>query len=1003
MYNLYGIVYNMTNLNSVIMYLKGLMMQRIIQRLCLSLIAIIALSACGGSSSSSGGSSNVISGNLAFSESSIVVTNGSSRELILSLNNSSNVNGLQVTVSSSNTNVATVTPTNCNLSSDPGSPVSCEILVHGVADGNVQIVASAAGYTNVTTQATVSDSIVAGTLSFNKSSESITVGSNNHVTLSLNNSSGVTNLIVNVHSSNSGVATTTPTLCTLSSGLSHSCELSLNGIAAGSSNITASASGYTDTAPLAVNVSTSIVFGSIAFTSTNVQVASGSTQQVGLVLSNSSGVTDDLVTLVSSNQEIATVSPATCQLSSSNTNRSCLITITGGLTTGNVQISATSRYTGHVYTITPVNVTVSNSPTPGTLSFVDPAVPIYVSESSAAYLSLTGSSGVTNDVINFTSSNPKISVSPSSCTLSTTNNLCKISLNASGSATSTITATSALNGAIATMQAQASTTPTVGTLTLVPQSVVIAAEAGSQSVPVTISLAKSAGVHNLWVSVSSTSDPSVASPGNITQNGASVGNCCLSSNSESSTCNFNAVGGGNAGTSNITWAAVANAVGSPTCPAVNASPTSYSPVTLQVTAATIEPVARTIKIVNNCSNAIYFGISGGAVGNSAASQSDCPPNSTYVAAKSTCFWNNPTPSNGYALAANGGSTSVSIPASNYNGQQWSGGITGRTNCTESGLCQTGGCTESGPGYGGNTGLACAVSHGFDIPNSAAEFTLLNNANDAYDITLIGGIITPLSMQPSNVTTSSLNNPYQCGNAGSVTAQNGVFNGAAQTLYGANWTPVPTSYTSLNTGVTTPAEAYNYVSGTSFANTSCSTGAAGSYQPNSSACGAGLTCGYTYDAIFNPSPTYKYTCGTRIGWISAATIFAANESTTNVAPFGFNQAPNLGSSNPNGYTIGEWSQCTHPPFDSSYQPGSPDAKTCGGTNWVGIATPESAFQSSNATWQQEILPRITWIKQTCPTCYSYQYDDNSSSFTCQTPATSSNPANGANYIVTFCPK
>lgn len=999
----YAVVYKTANLNFVIMHLKGLIMQRIIQRLCLSLIALIALSACGGSGSFSNNSNNVVLGNLAFSESSITVTNGSSRELILSLNNSSNVNGLQVTISSSNTSVATVTPTSCNLSSDPGSPVSCEILVNGITDGNAQIVASAAGYTNVTSQATVSDSIVPGTLSFDKSSESITVGSNNHATLSLNNSSGVTNLVVNIHSSNSGVVTTTPTICTLSSGLRHSCELSLNGIAAGSSDITASASGYTDTAPLAVNVSTSTVFGSIAFSSTNVQATSGSTQQVALVLSNSSGVTDDLVTLVSSNQEIATVSPTTCQLSSSNTARSCLVTITGGLTTGNVQIRATSTYMGHVYTITPVNVAVSNSPISGALSFVDPTTPIYVSESSAAYLSLTGSSGVTNDVVNFTSSNSKISVSPSSCTLSTANNLCKINLSASGSATSIITATSTLNGAVATMQAQASTTPTVGTLTLVPQSVVIAAEAGSQSVPVTISLAKSAGVHNLWVSVSSTSNSSVASPGNINQNGAAVGNCCLSSNPESSTCNFNAVGGGSVGTSNITWAAVANAVGSVTCPAINASPTSYSSITLQATAAPIEPVARTIKIVNNCSNPIYFGISGGAVGNSAASQSDCPPNSTYISAKSTCFWNNPTPSNGYALAANGGSTSVSIPASNYNGQQWSGGITGRTNCTESGLCQTGGCTESGPGYGGNTGLACAVSHGFDIPNSAAEFTFLNNANDAYDITLIGGVITPLSMQPSNVTTSSLNNPYQCGNAGSVAVQNGVFNGTEQTLYGANWTPVPTSYTSPNTGVTTPAEAYNYVSGTSLVNTSCSTGSAGSYQPNSGACGAGLTCGYTYDAIFNPSPTYKYTCGTRIGWISAATIFAANGSGTNVAPFGFNQAPNQGSSNPNGYTIGQWSQCEHPPFDSSYQPGSPAAQTCGGTNWVGIATPESAFLSSNATWQQEILPRITWIKQACPTCYSYQYDDNSSSFTCQTAASGTNPANGVNYTVTFCPK
>lgn len=201
------------------MHLKGLIMQQIIQRLCLSLIAIIALSACGGSSSSSNNSNNVVLGNLAFSESSIAVTNGSSRELILSLNNSSNVNGLQVTISSSNTSVATVTPTSCNLSSDPGSPVSCEILVNGLADGNAQIVASAAGYTNVTSQATVSDSIVPGTLSFDKSSESITVGSNNHATLSLNNSSGVTNLVVNIHSSNSGVATTTPTICTLSSGL----------------------------------------------------------------------------------------------------------------------------------------------------------------------------------------------------------------------------------------------------------------------------------------------------------------------------------------------------------------------------------------------------------------------------------------------------------------------------------------------------------------------------------------------------------------------------------------------------------------------------------------------------------------------------------------------------------------------------------------------------------------------------------------------------------------
>lgn len=979
---------------------------RIMQQLCISLITIVALGACGGSGSSSGGTNNVVqAGNLSFSESSIAVTNGSSSELILTLNNSKSVNGLQVAVSSANTAVATVTPASCSLSSGPGSPVSCEVLVHGITNGSAQITASATGYTNVTSLATVSGSVVPGTLSFDKSSESITIGSNNHATLSLNNSSGVSNLVVTVSSSNSGVVTTTPTTCTLSSGLHRSCELSLNGLSAGNATLTASASGYSNITPLAINVSSATVFGNIAFSSTNTQVASGSTQQVVLTLSNSSGITDDIVALASTNSAIARVSPATCDLSSANTLRSCVVTITGGSTSGSAQITAKSTYSGHVYTITPVNVSVSGSVVPGTLAFLETTTPIYVSESSVAYLSLTGSSGVTNETVNFTSSNSAISVSPSSCTLSTTSNLCKIALSASASATSTITATSS-TGAVTTMQAVASTTPSLGKLSLSPQSVVIAAQLGSQSVPATISLSGSAGVHNLWVSLSTTSNPSVAMAGNLTQSNIPVGNCCLSSNSESNTCSFNAVGQGSAGISNITYTAVANAGSSATCPAKGANYSAYSPVTLQATASTIQPVARTFNIVNNCSNTVYFGISGGAVGNSASSQADCPANSTYVSAKSTCFWNNPVPINGingYKLTANGGSTSISIPASDYNGQQWSGGIAGRTKCTESGLCETGSCTGAGHESGGTTGYACTITHGFDIPNSAAEFTLLNDGNDAYDITLIGGVITPLSMQPSNATISPLSNPYQCGNAGSTTSQTGVFNGTEQVLYGSNWSPVPTAYTSPNTNVTTPVEAYNYVSGTSTANLSCSTGTAGDYQPNSSLCSAGSICGYTYDAIFNPSPTYKYTCGTRIGWISAATIFAANGSGSNVAPFGFNLVPNPSASNPNGYTIGAWSQCEHPPFDSSYQVGSPAAQTCGGTNWNGIATPESAFLSSNLTWQQEILPRITWIKQTCPTCYSYQYDDNSSSFTCQTPATGSNPANGANYTITFCPK
>ena len=412
--------------------------------------------------------------------------------------------------------------------------------------------------------------------------------------------------------------------------------------------------------------------GTLSFSKSSINVTKGSTQTIILSLSSAESNISASVDVASANTSIASVSPSTCSLSNTSTlDSSCVITITG-ITNNQTTISAVASG----YTSASANVIVGSDSVAGTLSFAESTTPIYVTESSAAYLTLQGSSGVTNDLINLTSSNPAITVSPTSCTLSTASNLCTVALNASSSATSTITATSALTGSVATMQAVASTTPTVGVLNLLPSSVTIAASKGSQSTSSNIRLTNSAGVHNLWVSVSNNSNASVAEPGNIVQNSVPVGYCCLSSNAESNTCSFNAVGQGAVGTTKITWSAVANGAGS--CPALNATPTAYNPVTLNVTAATIQPVARTITVVNNCSSVVYFGISGGAVGNSASSQSDCPANSTYVPAKSGCFWNNPVPSgNNYALAANGGSTSVSIAASDYNGQQWSGGIAGR--------------------------------------------------------------------------------------------------------------------------------------------------------------------------------------------------------------------------------------------------------------------------------------------------------------------------------------
>ncbi len=50
----------------------------------------------------------------------------------------------------------------------------------------------------------------------------------------------------------------------------------------------------------------------------------------------------------------------------------------------------------------------------------------------------------------------------------------------------------------------------------------------------------------------------------------------------------------------------------------------------------------------------------------------------------------------------------------------------------------------------------------------------------------------------------------------------------------------------------------------------------------------------------------------------------------------------------------------------------------------------------------MLPLLTWLKQGCPTCYTYQFDDASASFQAYVAATTTNGSNATNYTITFCP-
>lgn len=322
------------------------------------LIIYVVLFFCGCSGKNSNISSNGI---ITFNKSSITVTNGSVSELILTLSDSSNVNGLVVNLSSSNPAVATIIPAICTLSSLPGAPQSCEVQVHGLSTGTANIIANASGYNIPQVSVTSSSSPVSGILNFDKTSESVSVNSSNHVLLSLNDSSGVSNLVVNLKTSNPNIATVSPSTCTLSSGLKRSCEVSINGISLGTDIITATASGYNQPNPVNINVVNMSVPGTISFKNTSVSVGVSTSTQVILSLNNSSGITDLSVSLNSNNTNIVTESPSVCILSSGPTVRLCTVTLKG-IAIGNTTINATASN----YNIAPINVNVTQSYVPQT-------------------------------------------------------------------------------------------------------------------------------------------------------------------------------------------------------------------------------------------------------------------------------------------------------------------------------------------------------------------------------------------------------------------------------------------------------------------------------------------------------------------------------------------------------------------------------------------------------------------------------------------------------------
>jgi hypothetical protein len=303
--------------------------------------------------------------------------------------------------------------------------------------------------------------------------------------------------------------------------------------------------------------------------------------------------------------------------------------------------------------------------------------------------------------------------------------------------------------------------------------------------------------------------------------------------------------------------------------------------------------------------------------------------------------------NNYELDANGGKSSVAIPS---NG--WSGVIAGRTNCTASG-CVTADC-------GGGTG---SCIRGFMQPATQAEFTVSPTNVDFYDVEVINGINMPVSITPSVASVAS--DPYFCGAPGLRNPSAG--------LGGCTWDMKP------------PLDEYKWVENggkTCTSNNDCTS--------SNTVCGLSFNPGY--------QQLLQKTCGNLLGYWSADQICGVQRDYG--TPFDCSDSvPNQASA---GITWWHLMACVD--IGSCYQPNAL-SDCCGCVNWneYGLKVPGTPYTevcvNKNPNWTSRILPTLAWLKEACPTAYTYPYDDMSSTYTCKNVV---NGENNVDYTITFCP-
>eukprot|EP00475_Leptophrys_vorax_P035768 TRINITY_DN593_c0_g1_i2.p1 TRINITY_DN593_c0_g1~~TRINITY_DN593_c0_g1_i2.p1 ORF type:complete len:391 (-),score=95.60 TRINITY_DN593_c0_g1_i2:35-1207(-) len=366
---------------------------------------------------------------------------------------------------------------------------------------------------------------------------------------------------------------------------------------------------------------------------------------------------------------------------------------------------------------------------------------------------------------------------------------------------------------------------------------------------------------------------------------------------------------------------------------------------------------RVITLKNNCASKVFFALTPGGAPNVYGSGSACNSDADCITgafckkpSTNLCFWKLPSSisaGGGFGLAP-GESRQMVMPYLAQSDVVWSGGIGA---CIEGQMCWTtdfNKCNSDG----------CASSGGVTL----TEFTLSKYGTDFYDVSIINGVSVPMEMVPN---VQGGKDDYTCRGAGSKAD-------------GYNWNFNP------------PSNDYVWVTLESNLR-SCNS------DNDCSALGSEFVCGTSRNPAGN---IFKKSCGKKLGYWSADQICGMNPNQG--APFNC-QVPSTDAGS--GLRMVDYLLCRNG-ISSCYAANAP-SNCCGCADWWEIGIPEVSSNSTRCRnksnfWNSQVLPTLKFLKQGCPKCYTYPFDDMTSTFVCSNGNPGTRSYNTVSYSVNFCP-